>query len=89
MTVYQIAKAIDRKYSTWLRNHVEEMVKIGDLKRIKRKPHNGRPAYVYKIADERGSLRRQWQADKSRGYPFTYEMWLEEMLEDCRKRRGE
>lgn len=89
MTVYQIAKSLDRNYSTWLRNRVDEMVTIGDLKRIKRKSENGRPAYVYKIADERGSLRRQWQSEKLRGYPFTYEMWLEEKLKECRKRRGE
>ena len=84
MTVYEIAVAIDRKYSTWLRNHVDDMVVGGDLKRFKRPKDNGRPAYVYDLRDKYRNLRSEWQAERSRGYPFTYEMWLEEKLKDCR-----
>lgn len=82
-TVYEIARAVNRPYSTWLRRKVEEMVRAGDLKRVKRTPNGGRPAFVYSIAQKRGSFRRQWLAERERGYPFTYEMWLEAQLEDC------
>lgn len=88
LTAREIANCIDRKYSTWLRNHIEEMVSIGDLKRIKRRSANGRPAYVYKIALKALSLRKEYQSERLRGYPFSYEMWLEEQVRMLRREGG-
>jgi len=83
MTIYQIAHAIGRKYSTWLRNHADEMVELGNLKRTPRKANNGRPTYVYSVVKLR-NLRREFKSEQAKGYPFTYEMWLEEELKKCR-----
>lgn len=88
LTAREIAACIGRKYSTWLRNHIEEMVSIGDLKRIKRRSPNGRPAFVYKMALKAQSLRKEYQAERLRGYPFSYEMWLEDQIRNLRGNGG-
>lgn len=87
LTAREIARCIDRNYSTWLRNHIDGMVELGDFKKLKRRGVNGRPVYFYKLADPLRSLRAEYLAEKMRGYTWTYEMWLEDKVRELRNDR--
>ncbi|MEO1440280.1 MAG: hypothetical protein AAFV33_07735 [Chloroflexota bacterium] len=80
LTVYEIARCLDRKYSSYIRRSVETMVEMGVIKKAKRKSHNGRPAYVYSVVGKYRSLRAEWRAAVNMGNVLTYEMWLEQQL---------
>lgn len=81
LTAHQIAARLNRKYSTWLKGHLVELVEIGVLKRSKRSGENGRPAWLYTQRSKGGrDLRAEWQHFCETVLPIPYEIWLEETL---------
>lgn len=89
LTAREIAAKMGRKYSTWFRGHLIELVDSGVLERKQIPVGSGRRPYIYRIAKAKGrSFYKEWQAYCLTQMPLPYDMWLEIMLEEERKNGG-
>lgn len=77
LTVAQIAVAIGRPKSTWLRNKLEEMHLSGMITRSTAKT-GGRPAHVYGWKNpQKLTPRQQWRRWCEEHFAIDYVVWLE------------
>ena len=80
-TIHEIARGINRRYSSWLRGVVVRLAKDGMIEKTPRLFGAGRPANVYRWRKPEGmSVRDQYRRDVIAGYAYTYAVWLEEQL---------
>lgn len=80
MTISEIATALSRPKSTWLRQKLEQMRTAGMIERSK-KASTGRPAiaYAWKNPDQL-TVRQQWRRWCEENIAMDYIVWLEERV---------
>lgn len=85
-TIHQIAKALGRPVSTWLRNAVTQLYQDSFVIREQRVT-TGRPAFTYRGKNkELMTPRQQWQKDVTAGRVVSYQVWLELQVERLQAR---
>lgn len=82
MTIAEIAAALDRPKSTWLRETLENMHLSNLLNRGERRS-GAKPAITYEWRNPRKMTPRQeWQRDCEMGLVLDYQTWLEEKYKE-------